>query len=197
MGRIAALLILAVLAACQHRPLSTVVLLPDADGKVGSVVVRSSNREGVLAAPLSSATVDNRGAIQIGQQDDSALRQQYVAALEARPPRPLSFTVYFEFGSAVTLNPASRPVLEQLRAYLQGHPAPEITVIGHTDRVGTMQVNDALSRQRAETVRVFLVEAGIAASRMDVAGRGEREPLVPTADEMAEERNRRVEINVR
>jgi len=41
------------------------------------------------------------------------------------------------------------------------------------------------------------VKAGVAADRISVAGRGEREPLVPTADEVAEPRNRRVEINVR
>jgi outer membrane protein OmpA-like peptidoglycan-associated protein len=88
-------------------------------------------------------------------------------------------------------------VLDELKAFLATHPAPQITVIGHTDRMGTVEYNDALSRQRAETVRELLVEVGIQASSMDVAGRGEREPLVPTADEVPEERNRRVEINVR
>lgn len=76
-------------------------------------------------------------------------------------------------------------------------PAPEIVVIGHTDRVGAVPFNDALSLRRAERVRDELVNVGIAADRVRVAGRGEREPLVPTADEVAEARNRRVEINVR
>ena len=88
-------------------------------------------------------------------------------------------------------------MLDQLRSYLRSHPAPEIVVIGHTDRVGSVQANDLLSRQRAETVRGFLLEAGFQAASMEVAGRGEREPLVPTPDEIAEPLNRRVEINVR
>jgi outer membrane protein OmpA-like peptidoglycan-associated protein len=75
-------------------------------------------------------------------------------------------------------------------------PAPEIVVIGHTDRVGAVPYNDTLSLRRAERVRDELVKVGIAADRIRVAGRGEREPLVPTADEVAEARNRRVEINV-
>ncbi|HQX60985.1 MAG TPA: OmpA family protein, partial [Burkholderiaceae bacterium] len=75
--------------------------------------------------------------------------------------------------------------------------APEVTVIGHTDRVGSVADNDQLSVQRAETVRDKLVQAGIAASMITIAGRGEREPAVPTADGVASAENRRVEINIR
>jgi OmpA-OmpF porin, OOP family len=75
--------------------------------------------------------------------------------------------------------------------------AAEITVIGHTDRVGTVEYNDALSLRRAERVRRDFVGRGIPDQSISVAGRGEREPIVSTADEVAEPRNRRVEINVR
>ena len=70
-------------------------------------------------------------------------------------------------------------------------------VIGHTDRVGAVPYHDTLSLRRAERVRDELVKVGIAAERIRVAGRGEREPLVATPDEVAEPRNRRVEITVR
>ena len=80
---------------------------------------------------------------------------------------------------------------------LKKRPSPEITVIGHTDRLGPDQANDTLSLQRAQRVKELLIQRGVAAERISVAGRGEREPLVPTADEVAEPRNRRVEINVR
>ena len=70
-------------------------------------------------------------------------------------------------------------------------------MIGHTDSVGSMESNDVLSLQRAETVRKFILQAGIQATSMEVAGRGERELAVPTGDEVAEVRNRRVEINLR
>jgi outer membrane protein OmpA-like peptidoglycan-associated protein len=72
-----------------------------------------------------------------------------------------------------------------------------VVVIGHTDRVGNDQYNDRLSLQRAERVRGELVRLGIPESRIRTAGRGEREPLVATDDEVPEPRNRRVEINVR
>ena len=63
--------------------------------------------------------------------------------------------------------------------------------------MGELTTNDRLSAQRAETVKGFLVQIGIAAERITTAGRGEREPLIRTADEVDEPRNRRVEINVR
>ena len=73
----------------------------------------------------------------------------------------------------------------------------EIVVVGHTDRVGTDQQNDVLSLQRAERVRQELVRLGVDPNSMSTVGRGEREPLVPTDDEVAQPRNRRVEITVR
>jgi outer membrane protein OmpA-like peptidoglycan-associated protein len=70
-------------------------------------------------------------------------------------------------------------------------------VVGHTDRVGSLTYNDALSLRRAERVRTGFVQMGIPREQISVAGRGEREPIVPTEDEVAEPRNRRVEITVR
>jgi len=72
-----------------------------------------------------------------------------------------------------------------------------VELIGHTDTVGAKLANDLLSKQRAETMRKFLLDAGISMDRIEVSGRGEREPLVPTGNEVDEPRNRRVEINVR
>ena len=73
----------------------------------------------------------------------------------------------------------------------------DIMVIGHTDTVGGLAYNDKLSLARAEKLRDMLVGLGIPAERVAAAGRGKREPLVPTEDNVSEPRNRRVEINVR
>ena len=72
-----------------------------------------------------------------------------------------------------------------------------MVVIGHSDRLASDEFNDRLSLQRAGRVREELVRLGIPPARIQPAGRGEREPLVPTADGVAEPRNRRVESNVR
>jgi outer membrane protein OmpA-like peptidoglycan-associated protein len=70
-------------------------------------------------------------------------------------------------------------------------------VIGHTDAVGSNPFNDALSQQRAETVRAELIRRGVAPESIQASGRGKRDLLIPTPDGIAEPRNRRVEIFVR
>ena len=70
-------------------------------------------------------------------------------------------------------------------------------VIGHTDTVGSDVANDTLSRQRAEVVRAAFGARGLATDKVVTIGRGKRELAVPTADGVAEPRNRRVEILVR
>lgn len=178
-------------------PVDQVVLLPNADGSTGKLIVRSSAGEQVLATPYASAQSNHRGELQTSVDDAASVSARYGQALGAQPSRPVSFTLYFVSGSADQLTPASSATLEQIKASLSQRAVPEILVIGHTDRVGKLEANDSLSVQRAESVKKLLLAAGIAAGSMEVSGRGEREPLVPTADEIAEERNRRVEINIR
>ena len=82
-------------------------------------------------------------------------------------------------------------------ASAQARAGGEIVVTGHTDRQGSVQANDQLSLQRAQAVRALLIERGFKANLIEAVGRGEREPLVPTEDEVAEPRNRRAELLVR
>jgi outer membrane protein OmpA-like peptidoglycan-associated protein len=179
-----------------HDSPDRVVLLPDADGKVGKVVVKAAGGEKLLDQPYAEADVSGRGAIAARSSDAAEVQSRYGAALAAQPRRPVSYTTYFVSGSD-ELTAESRPVLEQVKQEAAVRPAPEITVIGHTDRVGSVEHNDALSKKRAELVSGALTSAGIPAAQIEVAGRGEREPVVATADEVAEPRNRRVEISIR
>ena len=82
-------------------------------------------------------------------------------------------------------------------AEIKARPVPDIVVVGHTDRVGSVADNDRLALRRADAFRKKLVQQGIPDDAIQAAGRGEREPLVSTADETPEARNRRVEILVR
>jgi len=172
------------------------VLMPDKDGKTGVLSVESGGQQTVLDKPFASARVTEPGRVAAGAVTEQEARQAFGAALDAQPARPASFLLYFLEGRD-DLTPDSRQLLARIVDEIARRPAPEIVVIGHTDRVGAVPFNDALSLRRAERVRDELVKVGIVADRIRVEGRGEREPLVPTADEVAEPRNRRVEINVR
>jgi outer membrane protein OmpA-like peptidoglycan-associated protein len=84
--------------------------------------------------------------------------------------------------------------LNDLQDFLQSHPAPEVTLIGHTDQSGSAASNDVLSLQRAQAVRELIRQSGIATDKVPVYGRGSREPIASGAQEGL---NRRVEIHVR
>lgn len=182
--------------ACDARR-DRIVLLPGPDGKLGAVVVRSAAGEVRLDTAYAAAEVSKAGAIAQQRDDAASVARRFGAVQAAQAPRPVSFTVYFATGSANELTAESQPVMAGLKAELARRPAPEITVIGHTDRVGSADDNDALSADRAQAVRDMLLAAGTQTFSLNATGRGEREPLVATEDGVAEPKNRRVEISVR
>jgi OOP family OmpA-OmpF porin len=173
-----------------------VVLLPEENGTSTAVIVGEGASALTLDRPFSAATVDSAGKIDRKSPTAAEANQTFAAALAAQPPKPISFTLYFETNST-QITPGSRPQLEALMADAARRQAVEVQVTGHTDRVGTDADNDRLSLQRAEAVRTMLVQSGIKATFIRAVGRGEREPLVPTADEQPEARNRRVEVILR
>lgn len=172
-----------------------VVLLPSADGRPGAVVVRDAGGEVRLDQPYA-ATRRSLGSNDAYQSSPEEVSERFGAALDARPPRPVSYVLYFQAGGNV-LTAASQAALVDIRRSITELAAPEVRIIGHTDRVGSVEGNDALSLKRAESLRDLLVESGVAADKLEAVGRGERDPLVPTADEVDEPKNRRVEIVVR
>lgn len=173
-----------------------VVLLPEEGGAPSSVTVGAGNQKTVLDKPYSAAAVDNRNNIETKTVSAEDANRTFADALAAQPPAAISFTLYFETNS-VEVTPASRPTLDALFAEVAKRPAVEVQVTGHTDRVGSVADNDRLSLQRAEAVRAMLIQRGIGSTFLRAVGRGEREPLIPTPDEQAEPRNRRVEVIVR
>jgi outer membrane protein OmpA-like peptidoglycan-associated protein len=175
----------------------TVVLLPGPDGTVGALTVTHEGQQRTLDAPYATARVQQQGTLEDGGRLTAAeVQRRFQPALSAQPPRPVKFVLYF-LDNSDEFTPASRLEIPKISAAIAGRPAPEIVVVGHTDRVGSLTYNDALSLRRAERVRNGFGQLGIPREQISVAGRGEREPLVPTQDEVAEPRNRRVEIIVR
>lgn len=193
LNRLTLPLLLALLAGCASE---RVVLLPSADGRASAVVLRDEGGERRLDQPYAGS-VRRLGTSSAYVSSPEQVQEIFGRALAAQPPRPKSFVVYFEEGSTDTLTAASLAEFETVKKEIASRSAAELTVIGHTDRVGSVDLNDQLSLSRAATVRDLLIAAGLAGDKIETAGRGEREPLVPTADEVAEPQNRRVEISVR
>jgi outer membrane protein OmpA-like peptidoglycan-associated protein len=95
------------------------------------------------------------------------------------------------------INPALRPILDQLASSLAQNPAALIEVYGHTDSTGTDAINGPLSRQRAQNVSSYLSSRGIAPNRITMDGLGSTQPLVANDTAANRAMNRRVEIYTR
>jgi outer membrane protein OmpA-like peptidoglycan-associated protein len=95
------------------------------------------------------------------------------------------------------LTDQSRALLPEILRVVRDRPFANVAVTGHTDTMGTPEVNYELGLKRASTVRKLLIEAGLDVAQIDVSSLGETDPLVRTADHTAEPRNRRVDIAVR
>jgi outer membrane protein OmpA-like peptidoglycan-associated protein len=197
---IVATIILA-LAGCASKPAvlervsERVILLPSETGKPSGVVVKTRDSEVVLNNPY--AAVEIRGAAMTpGTSTAEEVNRRYGELLSAQPKKPQPFTMFFVRGTD-EFTPPSKLAFEAARKQVASWSGAEIVVIGHTDRTGTEDFNDNLARKRAELVASRLVASGVPPDRIEVAARGERELLIPTADGVSEPRNRRVEIKVR
>lgn len=169
------------------------VVLPSQDGHAGSVVVTRAGTETVLQGPYSATKTGESGAF---IADAREVEEAFGAALRAMPARPTSLTLYF-IENQDEFTDASRAEFAAIADAVTRRPAPQVTLIGHADATGSHAHNDALSLRRAQRMRAELVKLGIDEARIAVEGRGKRELLVPTPDNQAEPRNRRVEVEIR
>lgn len=101
--------------------------------------------------------------------------------------------VSFRVGRA-DIEPAFRPVLDRFAQTLTAHPATTVRIIGHTDSTGGDAINQPLSVDRADSVRAYLAERGVAIQRIAIEGRGAREPVADNATDAGRARNRRVDV---
>jgi outer membrane protein OmpA-like peptidoglycan-associated protein len=192
--RRAACVVLALLvASCAVR--GTVVLLPEKDGHPTALAITQGSEEVVLDKPYAAAK-----ALALGprpyQSNAAEVQAQFAAALDAQPMRPEQFILYF-VENRDELTDESKQVVAAIFDAIARRPVPDVLVVGHTDSVGSDQVNDALGKQRADVVREALIRRGIAAQNVQAISRGKRELLMLTPDGTAEPRNRRVQIIVR
>jgi outer membrane protein OmpA-like peptidoglycan-associated protein len=183
----------AAIAACAPR--ATIVLLPEKDGRKTAVTVTQGKDNVVLDEPYAAVKTTAFGPkpYQSNPQEVEAL---FGPALAAQPARPAKYVVYF-VENKDEFTDESKQVVDAIFTEIAKRPVPDVLVIGHTDAVGTDQVNDALGQQRAEAVRAELIRRGIAPGNIVASSRGKRDPSVQTPDGVPEPRNRLVEIVVR
>lgn len=84
--------------------------------------------------------------------------------------------------------------LSKLSKLLSNDPSKKLRVDGHTDATGTEEYNQWLSDKRAASVKAFLEEAGVSASRISTSGHGQTVPVADNKTPEGRQKNRRVEV---
>jgi outer membrane protein OmpA-like peptidoglycan-associated protein len=131
-----------------------------------------------------------QGGVCVSVEDAEAMLASALAACA-----PAQFTIYFGFDKD-TLDAAANTVVGNIVSAASALSNPLLSVVGHTDTVGSVAYNQGLSERRANRVAGALEAEGVARDAMTVAGRSENELAVPTGDNVREPRNRRVEVNI-
>ncbi len=101
------------------------------------------------------------------------------------------YGIIFDFNQA-TLRPGSEPVLLEVAKVLRDLPEMKVEIQGHTCDIGGRAYNLKLSQARAETVKNFLLQQGLAAERLEAKGYGMDQPVASNETEAGRARNRRV-----
>lgn len=195
--RFALLLLCLFFAGCATKG-TTVVLIEDPDGSVGQVEVSTPSGTQRLAAAGQATSVKDSSARPdpVHTLDQTAIEKDYGPAMRAMPTPPERFLLYFEFGrTELTLE--SQPAPAKILESVQLRNSRDVRVNGHSDTVGSREDNARLSLDRAQEARDLLIEKGVDPAIIQVSSHGEGNPLIPTPDETAEPRNRRVEVLVR
>jgi OOP family OmpA-OmpF porin len=114
----------------------------------------------------------------------------------AGPLATITGDVAFDFDSA-RIRPEFYSELDRIAAMLRANPAERLTLVGHTDAIGTEPHNQGLSERRAQAVAVYLQQAGAPGGRLITSGVGESQPVASNETPAGRARNRRVEITAR
>jgi peptidoglycan-associated lipoprotein len=181
-------------ARCARGDGSYVVLLSNFDGTVGRILVQGRVAEHMLSQRNEAVLLDGTGQRFI--VSDEQVRRDFGSAVAALPLLPEQFVIRFDLGR-VEMTAESRQTLQRVVDSMRARQAPDVSVIGHTDSLGSAESNEALSLKRSQWVADQLRKLAPADMILAIEAHGEGNPAVPTPDETNEPRNRRVEITVR
>lgn len=182
----------------KAAPKNLFVLVPDPDGKVGEIVVSNKGGSQIVAKPQHAIEVKDANAPPSAPFPLEAheIEKIFGAALAAQPDPPARYLLYFKTGSTDLTEDSEKLIIEIL-ATINARKSVNISIVGHTDRVGSRQFNFRLGMDRAVRIRGILISKSVDPSIIEVDSHGEDNPLIKTEDEVAEPRNRRVEVTVR
>lgn len=191
------LLVLLIISGCATVK-DTVVLVHDADGRVGKLTVTTEGGTQTLAVANTMVVVtgSEKNPSDPKKIDQSRIDSLFTDSIKALPTEPVSLLFYF-LNDSTELTAESKSHIPEVLSLINKREFYEISIIGHTDTTGSDEYNMRLSSARAESVRETLLSGGLRSDRIELRYHGKRDPIIPTGDNVREPRNRRVEVIVK
>lgn len=185
-------------SACAPQNVHTVILTPDPDGHVGKAEVVTAGGKQLLEAPNAMTTISelNTAPSSVTTASAEYMKTKFSQVLAVEPIPAEKFIIFFKNNSS-EMTAESQASFFKILDGINKRKAISIKISGHTDSTGTNEFNLKLSSDRARTIKKLLTQHGFSPEKMEVSSHGERNQLVPTANNVAEPKNRRVEIIVR
>lgn len=103
--------------------------------------------------------------------------------------------ILFDYGTS-SISTESYGILSDIISVLNDYPNAKFSIEGHTDSIGSYEINQVLSEKRANAVKAYLIKDGVDSTRLSAIGYGERRPIATNMYKAGRKQNRRVEINL-
>lgn len=188
------------LAACKTmtKTQKGAIIGTSGGAAIGAVIGRASGNTAL--GTIIGAAVGGTAGVLIGKKMDKQAEEIKKQVPNAKVERvgegieiEFESKILFDFDKS-NLQPAAKKSLDELVTILKKYPDTNIEIQGHTDNKGTDSYNEALSQKRANAVMIYLVDKGIASSRLNPKAYGERYPKYSNDTEEGRAQNRRVEF---
>jgi outer membrane protein OmpA-like peptidoglycan-associated protein len=127
--------------------------------------------------------------------DKTTVQGVFGGVMSTMPLPPVHYLLYFKRDSAELLADSHLLLPVIAKAIKERNPA-QLSIVGHTDTMGTFEYNQRLGLLRARTIAELLASHGASPARIETSSRGSTDLLVKTPDQTLEPRNRRAEVTI-
>jgi len=172
----------------------------------GLLCIASCAKKAVISEPAEVVSAEDEAAIKAAAEAAERAKQEELAkqrAIEEQAMREkmaarnifINENIHFDFDK-YNLLPLARKILKKKADWLWNNPDVSVIIEGHCDERGTNEYNLALGDRRAESARTYLINLGIAGSRLTTISNGEERPVNPGDYEVAWAKNRRAHFTL-
>lgn len=185
------------IASLTNTPSTTVVLIDNGTNQ-NAIVVETKAGSVVVDKPggYVSLTSKDEKPSEVKMMSDAQIASKFKSAITSAPLKPVHVLLYFKSGSNELTQESKEKLPEILKEIKKRMPC-DVNVIGHADTMGSKEYNIKLSLARANSVKEWIKEQSLDVVQLKVESYGETDLLVKTADNVSEEKNRRVELLIR